>query len=186
MESSRKSYACGPTVFLHGSSRWRGGTLGAGLAQLPAPGCQVPSSPCGSAPSMLEQHSLPAAAWAGCAAAGGIHRAPGHCSTPTAAGGPGWQQSPQAVVWDLLQLPMSGCCHPCPHHGPRANCRDEMVVLSGLPCSHPFVQGPFSSRVFLHCEPLLAEWGKFPATGWHAPNHPLCCRDEVGPSHSPF
>lgn len=51
-----------------------------------------------------------------------------------------WQQSPQAVVWDLQQLPTSGCCHSCPHHGPRANCKDEMVVeLSGLSWSHPFV-----------------------------------------------
>lgn len=58
---------------------------------------------------------------------------------------------PGAVGWDLLQLPTSGCCHPCPHHGPRINCKDEMVVLSGLSCSHPFV--PVCARAILQWGP---------------------------------
>lgn len=59
---------------------------------------------------------------------------------------------PGAVVWNLLQLPTSGCCHPCPSHGPRTNCKDEMgVVLSGLSCSHPFV--PLCARAILQWGP---------------------------------
>lgn len=82
----------------------------------PCPGCQELSLPCSSA---------------------GPRETVAH---PQLLGALEWQQSPQAVVWDLLQFPTSGCCHSCPHHGPRANCKDEMVVvLSGLSWSHPFV-----------------------------------------------
>lgn len=161
MESSGKSCACSSTAFLQGSSHQRGGKLGAQLAQLPAPGCQEPSLPCSSATCMQEQHSPQLQHGQPCACRLDV-LVPGHPQSPerelphTHSCWVPWNGSshPGAVVWDLLQLPMSGCCHPCPHHGPRTNCKDEMVVvLSGLSCSHPFV--PVCARAIL-------QWGPSP------------------------
>lgn len=145
MESSGKSCACGPTAFLHGSSCQRGGRLGAQLAELPAPEAST---------ALRLHHSQP---WA-CrldVLMPGDPQSPGRLSHTHSCWVP-WNSSshPKAVFWDLLQLPMSLCCHLCLHHGPRANCKDEMVVaLSGLSCSHLFVPV---------CTKAILQWGPPP------------------------
>lgn len=178
MESSGKSYAHDPTAFLHGNSRQRGGTLGAGLAQLPAPGCQEPSSRCSGANCQSHRAAQPSGCSrpalllpAGCAAAG-ASTAPASLSHAHGCWVP-WNGSSHPGLWFGIYCSSSGVdvAIPVPILVPGQIAGMKWLLRSqGFPVHIPsclFVQGPFSTGVLLHCEPLFAEWGEFPDMRMH-------------------